>query len=162
MEKNYTNNEITVHWKSDACIHSTQCWKGLIEVFNPKQRPWINMEGAPTKAIVDQVMKCPSGALSLSYNDPARQAKWEEARALQPGGAKVYKKEPIQVEVQENRLFSWCSCGLSENSPFCDSSHRGSDFKSVKVKPEKTETVWLCQCKQTKNPPYCDGTHRSL
>ena len=162
MEKQYKNEEITVSWKPEQCIHSTLCWKGLTEVFQPRNRPWVNMEGAPSKAIVDQVLKCPSGALGVSFNDSAKQRKFEEARALKPGNAKVYKKEPIQVEVQENRLFSWCSCGLSENSPFCDSAHRGSEFRSVKVRPEKTEKVWLCQCKQTSNPPYCDGTHNRL
>src|SRR6478609_9626785 len=65
----YTNNEVTVVWKPKVCIHSTICWKGLIEVFNPKQRPWINMDGTPTGRIIEQVRKCPSGALSYFMND---------------------------------------------------------------------------------------------
>ena len=32
----YTNNEITVIWKPNVCIHTT-CCKRLIEVFNPKE-----------------------------------------------------------------------------------------------------------------------------
>lgn len=64
----YTNGEVTVIWKPKVCIHSTLCWKGLIEVFNPKERPWIKMDGATTERIIEQVRKCPSGALSYFLN----------------------------------------------------------------------------------------------
>jgi uncharacterized Fe-S cluster protein YjdI len=64
MEKEYTNGDITVVWKPDVCKHSTLCWRGMIEVFNPKNRPWIDMDGADSAAIIAQVEKCPSGALT--------------------------------------------------------------------------------------------------
>ena len=64
----YTNGDVTVVWKPKVCIHSGNCWRGLIEVFNPKKRPWIEMSGATTEKIIEQVKKCPSGALSYSLN----------------------------------------------------------------------------------------------
>ena len=67
----YTNNEVTVVWKPKVCIHSTNCWKGLIGVFNPREKPWIKMDGATTERIIDQVKKCPSGALSYFMNADA-------------------------------------------------------------------------------------------
>lgn len=67
--REYTNGEITVVWKPTACIHSTRCWKGLFTVFNPKARPWVNMAGASTQAIMAQVDNCPSGALSWRKNE---------------------------------------------------------------------------------------------
>ncbi len=76
LTKTYTNGEVTVVWKPGLCIHSTVCWKaatGLPEVFDPRKRPWINIEGATTFRIVNQVNKCPSGALSFFYNDPGRE-----------------------------------------------------------------------------------------
>ena len=60
----YSNGEVTIVWKPDLCIHSTICVKGLPEVFKPKQRPWITPEGSTKEKIIDQVKKCPSGALS--------------------------------------------------------------------------------------------------
>ena len=71
VTKTYTNREITITWKPGTCIHSTKCWRGeegLLEVFNPSLKPWINMDGAETQRIIEQVKKCPSGALSFHYN----------------------------------------------------------------------------------------------
>ena len=64
MVKEYSKGELTVVWKPETCSHSTKCWKGLIQVFNPKNRPWIDMDGADTDTIKAQIDRCPSGALS--------------------------------------------------------------------------------------------------
>lgn len=73
MEKepsiNYKNNDITVVWKPERCIHSKKCWKGLGEVFKPLEKPWIKMDGASTERIIEQVNNCPSGALSYIKNE---------------------------------------------------------------------------------------------
>ena len=69
--KEYSNGAITVVWQPGKCQHSTICWKqatGLPEVFNPIVRPWIKMEGAGSERIIEQVKKCPSGALSYFQN----------------------------------------------------------------------------------------------
>jgi uncharacterized Fe-S cluster protein YjdI len=64
----YLNKDITVIWQPSLCKHSTLCWKGLIAVFNPREKPWIKMDGATTEIIIEQVKKCPSGALSYIEN----------------------------------------------------------------------------------------------
>jgi uncharacterized Fe-S cluster protein YjdI len=64
----YTNGELTVIWKPDVCIHSGICVRGLIRVFNPGRRPWIDMSAAPTDTIEAQVHRCPSGALTCYRN----------------------------------------------------------------------------------------------
>ena len=38
----------------------------------------------------------------------------------------------IVVEVEKNRSYLWCSCGLSSKQPFCDGSHKNSEFSPVK------------------------------
>ena len=77
MEKNitkkYTNGEVTIVWKPNLCIHSAICFKGLGEVFDPKRRPWITPEGSTTEKIIEQVKKCPSGALNYHLNSEAGQ-----------------------------------------------------------------------------------------
>lgn len=72
ITKKYTNGEVTIVWKPNTCIHSTICWKGitgLINVFNPSKKPWIDPMGASTEKIIEQVNKCPSGALSYYLNN---------------------------------------------------------------------------------------------
>jgi uncharacterized Fe-S cluster protein YjdI len=66
--KKYTNGEVTVIWRPSKCIHSTICFKGLPEVFDPRKRPWVTIEGATTDKIVGQVKECPSGALSYELS----------------------------------------------------------------------------------------------
>ena len=64
----YTNGEVTIVWQPDLCIHSGNCARGLPEVFKPRERPWINPENSNTEKIIEQVKKCPSGALSFFMN----------------------------------------------------------------------------------------------
>jgi uncharacterized Fe-S cluster protein YjdI len=64
----YTNGEVTILWQPELCIHSGICFKGLAEVFDPRRKPWIDASKAETKKIIEQVKKCPSGALSIAEN----------------------------------------------------------------------------------------------
>ena len=66
--KQYSNGEVTVNWKPGRCWHSGICYRGLPEVFDPDKRPWIFIQGATTQQIIEQVKKCPSGALSTIMN----------------------------------------------------------------------------------------------
>ena len=78
----YSNGEVTVVWRADKCIHSTVCLNGLPEVFDPNKRPWVNIRAADTKRIVDQVKKCPSGALSYFINRDTKGMYWWFRKSL--------------------------------------------------------------------------------
>ncbi|MGB4058213.1 MAG: CDGSH iron-sulfur domain-containing protein [Alphaproteobacteria bacterium] len=69
---------------------------------------------------------------------------------------------PAEVDLEKDKTYHFCACGRSQKQPFCDGSHKGTDFKSLPFKAEKPGTAWLCMCKQSKNLPYCDGTHNTL
>ena len=68
--KRYSNGEITVVWQPSLCVHSGICARGLPKVFDPRRRPWVILDGFDSKTIVEQVERCPSGALSIEYNTP--------------------------------------------------------------------------------------------
>lgn len=73
MNKEYSNGEVTIIWKPDLCIHCGFCAKGQPDVFKPKEKPWINPNGATSDAMVNQVKQCPSGALSFRYNQKKKE-----------------------------------------------------------------------------------------
>ena len=56
----------------------------------------------------------------------------------------------------------FCKCGLSQNQPFCDGSHKDTGIAPMMYTAEKTEEVWFCGCKATEGKPFCDGTHNTL
>ena len=68
IRKEYTNGEVTVVWQSGKCIHSGNCVKNNPAVFQPKENPWIKIDGSSTEKIIETVQKCPSGALSFYKN----------------------------------------------------------------------------------------------
>ena len=40
----------------------------------------------------------------------------------------------IAVKVTEGKSYFWCSCGKSLKQPFCDGSHKGTEFKPLNFK----------------------------
>jgi len=73
----------------------------------------------------------------------------------------IADKKP-SVQELEPGTYHWCACGKSNKQPFCDETHKGTEFHSLHFDIKEKQTVALCQCKNTKNPPFCDGTHSKL
>lgn len=135
----YSNDEVTVVWQPEMCMHSTICFKGLIEVFDPKKRPWVNIQGAATEKIVEQVRKCPSGALSYFMNNET--ATEENEAAVNSEAANI-----IDIEVMPN-------------GPFLIKTDCLITYTDGTKEIKKGNTA-LCRCGGSANKPYCDGTHR--
>lgn len=75
---------------------------------------------------------------------------------------KIADKKPIKVALVKGEEYYWCACGLSDNQPYCDGSHRTTDITPKKFVAEASEDSYLCLCKHSQNAPYCDGTHAKL
>ncbi len=87
---------------------------------------------------------------------------WLWDNVLDMSEPKIAAKAPAGVELEEGKKYFFCTCGESSDQPFCDGSHRGTDFAPQAFVAEKTGTAYLCQCKRTVNAPFCDGSHASL
>lgn len=74
----------------------------------------------------------------------------------------IAQKAPYAIDVEAGKSYYWCSCGKSAKQPFCDGSHKGTDFAPAAYKAEKTGTVWFCGCKHSKKGALCDGAHKAL
>ena len=64
----FSNAEITVTYKPRCCANAELCAKQLSTVFRHSVIPWINLEGARTDLVINQIKKCPSGALQYHLN----------------------------------------------------------------------------------------------
>ncbi len=74
----------------------------------------------------------------------------------------VAARFPKRVAVEAGKTYYWCACGKSQNQPFCDGSHKGSEFAPLAWQATESKEVAFCQCKRTGKAPLCDGTHRTL
>ena len=139
ITKKYTNGEVTIVWKPNACIHSKICWSeatGLTKVFNPFEKPWIKPEAAGTQELINQVKKCPSGALSFYMNADAAENAAVEAESIveimENGPLLVYGnitlKDKAGHVTHKDKVTAFCRCGASSNKPYCDGSHQKIDF----------------------------------
>ncbi|MFC5045575.1 glutamate synthase-related protein [Aquimarina hainanensis] len=75
---------------------------------------------------------------------------------------RIADKKPIKITLVKGEEQYWCACGLSNNQPYCDGSHRTTDFIPKKFVAKETGDAYLCMCKHSENAPYCDGTHAKL
>jgi len=71
------------------------------------------------------------------------------------------QKSPFVLEMEPGK-YAWCACGKSQNQPFCDGSHRDTEFKPVVTEINEKKSIAWCGCKHTANQPFCDGTHNSI
>lgn len=139
--KEYKDDTITVVWKPQICIHSEKCFHGLPEVFDPNAKPWVNMEGAASDRIAEQVKHCPSGALSFYHNDePAKRSDDQVAESTKveviPNGPLMVHgtlsvKDTAGNKSTKERLTAFCRCGASSNKPYCDGSHKKINFEGL-------------------------------
>ncbi len=137
VARRYRTEAIEVAWEPRLCIHEAACIRGLPEVFDPSDRPWIHVEAADPDRIADVVMTCPTGALRFARFDGGSQ---EEDRSG-PVEVRVTPNGPLHVRgVAELRdadgepvrtvvRAALCGCGGSRNKPYCDGTHRLTGFR---------------------------------
>ena len=150
-DRKYSNDEITVHWKPDLCIHATTCYRELGRVFNPRKRPWINMEESSTEKIIDIVIKCPTKALTYDWNDPAKKSEKPRAEANEVYNEKeesLNDAEPVEIRIMKDGPYV-----VEGDFVMYDSD--GNELKKMAI-------TSFCRCGQSNSMPFCDGTHRKI
>ena len=142
--KEYKNKDIIVYWYPEQCAHPGTCLRLLPEVFCVSRRPWVNVDAAPPEEIIHCIDRCPSGALRYSLPEGSRVdpelmkgvgSVDDMKNAPSAVKVKVIKNGPYLVEgatqlvcsdgtpIYAGSGLALCSCGCTQNPPFCDGSH---------------------------------------
>ncbi|HEY6334704.1 MAG TPA: CDGSH iron-sulfur domain-containing protein [Alphaproteobacteria bacterium] len=74
----------------------------------------------------------------------------------------IAQKGPFMIQVDLGKDYWWCACGRSKSQPFCDGSHKGSEFAPRKWTATESKAAYFCGCKHSAHAPFCDGTHSKL
>jgi uncharacterized Fe-S cluster protein YjdI/CDGSH-type Zn-finger protein len=131
LTREYVGNGITVQWYAARCIHSANCVRALPDVFDPKRRPWVEPTAATADAIVDAVLRCPTGALHFVRTDGGPQEAPDIPTSLTPiRNGPLYIRGDVDVRaldgtsLRHDTRVAMCRCPHSKKPPFCDNSCR--------------------------------------
>ena len=124
--KAFQASEITVYFDPQRCRHFAECLRGLPEVFNARNRPWIAPDAASAALVAEVIGRCPSGA--LHYEAPGIPGEQPDVpttiRAVEHGPFLVRGDLRIHAAdgwVTDTRA-ALCRCTRSARQPFCDAA----------------------------------------
>lgn len=186
MRKEYANDEVVVVWQPDLCSHSANCIRGLPTVFDTRRRPWIDPLGASPAAIVEQVRKCPSGALSYrpvaagaTGVGPAPSAAAAEglpaaspapiatgtapagSAAATPTATPTASQAPLAPAAAVPPLGAPMGVKVSVNGPLLLAGPIRLTLPDGSTVDREGKTA-LCRCGASTNKPFCDGSHNRV
>ncbi len=153
--RRYTNGEITVYWKPDACVHASHCYRELIEVFDPGRRPWVDMYGASTDQIIETVNLCPTEALTWKWNDDAKNKDIDQDQTNHVN----FRRPDLSGPSEEEHKDKPAVIKVMSDGPLVISGSFTVLYNGIK-KEVNDSLISLCRCGATSHHPFCDGTHR--
>jgi len=148
--KEYWSDEIVVTYDAARCVHAAECIRGLPQVFDTGQRPWIQPANAAADQVAEVVMRCPTGALHFARKDGGQAEPFAAANTIRlRANGPLYVRGDVEVTLPDGSALkdtrvALCRCGASSHKPFCDNSHRESAYvASGDLGENKARTVEL-------------------
>ncbi|MDJ0705476.1 MAG: CDGSH iron-sulfur domain-containing protein [Leptolyngbyaceae cyanobacterium MO_188.B28] len=204
----YSGKSARVSWRGSLCIHIGECGRAKGALFVGGRQPWCQPDLASDDEVKDVVMRCPTGALSVEFDDQSilETASPENTINVAYNGP-LFVRGQLEIEGAPSDApglkfrAALCRCGQSKNKPFCDNSHEDTGFKDygavgetgepstgsggpLAIKAVKNgpllikgnvtiysgsgrsswrgDQVALCRCGVSENKPFCDGSHKKV
>ena len=137
VAREYANEQISVSWEPEYCIHTANCLNAEPDVFDAMRRPWIKVDAATADRVAAAVMKCPTGALRFRRLDDGAQEPVAAETSVEPRtNGPLFVRGNLRFVnargevIRETTRAALCRCGQSENKPFCDGTHRAVGFRA--------------------------------
>jgi CDGSH-type Zn-finger protein/truncated hemoglobin YjbI len=154
----YRGEQVTIFDNRGICQHSGLCTDRLATAFRTSTEPFVAPSGGRMDELVRAVRDCPSGALSLAFDDvEARDlTDWHGAREqaieiTQDGPYRVTGALPLadatgadvpRAAGSSREHYALCRCGHSQNKPFCSGMHWYVDFRDPVPPPGAEPTLF--------------------
>lgn len=132
----YPGERASVSWHGRLCIHIGECGRAKGELFVGGRKPWCQPDLSTDDEIFDVVLRCPTGALTVDYEDGSHV---EVADAINTvnvayNGPLFVRGDLSIADAPANATglkyrAALCRCGKSANKPFCDNSHEKEGFQ---------------------------------
>jgi CDGSH-type Zn-finger protein/truncated hemoglobin YjbI len=141
----YPGEQVTVFDNRGICQHSGFCTDRLPTAFRTNAEPFVAPSGGRMDEIVRAVRDCPSGALSLAFDDKEARdlADWHGTRER---GITVSPDGPYRV-----------TGGIALTVP--DGANGPDDEDEPRAAGSSREHFALCRCGHSQNKPFCSGMH---
>lgn len=131
VTRTYQRDAVSVEWDPSLCIHTARCILAAPAVFDPRRKPWVDLDAGTLPEIAEAVRQCPTGALRYRSTDAAIA---DDAPApaveVRPDGPLYVRGDVVlegAVDASGSR-FALCRCGATGNPPYCDNSHKAIGF----------------------------------
>lgn len=155
--RKYSNKDITVFWKPDACVHASYCYRELIEVFDPGRRPWVNMEGSTTEKIIEIVNLCPTEALAWKWNEEEK----NEAVDKDQTNHVKFRRPDLTGEAPVIKEAEPAIAKVMIDGPIVIKGNFTLNYGGIS-KEIRDSLTSICRCGASNHMPFCDGMHRKI
>jgi CDGSH-type Zn-finger protein/uncharacterized Fe-S cluster protein YjdI len=132
----YPGQQSTVSWNGKLCIHIGECGRASGDLFVGGRKPWCQPDMAVNEDVVEVVLRCPTGALSVSFADGSyaeTAPQFNTVHVAYNGPLFIQGDLAIDGAPEDvpglNFRAALCRCGKSKNKPYCDNSHEEAGFK---------------------------------
>jgi CDGSH-type Zn-finger protein/truncated hemoglobin YjbI len=154
----YPGQQVTIFDNRGICQHSGFCTDRAPAAFRAGQEPFVAPSGGRMDELVRAVRDCPSGALSLAFDDSEARdlADWHgtRERAIEvtqdgcyrvTGGIRLTDATGADMPRAAGSSlehYALCRCGQSQNKPFCSGMHWYVEFRDPPRSGDPTLFEW--------------------
>jgi CDGSH-type Zn-finger protein/uncharacterized Fe-S cluster protein YjdI len=132
----YPGAAASVSWNGKLCIHIGECGRASGDLFVGGRKPWCQPDMSSNDEVVDVVLRCPTGALSVEFSDGSYKETPVESNTVHVAyNGPLFINGDLDIEGAPedvpglNFRAALCRCGQSKNKPYCDNSHEDAGFK---------------------------------